>query len=165
MYDEFAIAHHLRERGWVVPAYTMAPHAEKMKLMRVVVREDFTRSRCDALILDFKHALDTLNAMDKTALEQHKEWVLPSSRDSLTVAGTSVGSPMCRGPGVAHSSTRTMRTRTTASRASMARRMESARLGIWRHWMEPVGLGTRKYLSIAMPFNLTLSGIMLLPCR
>jgi len=26
-YDEFAIAHHLRERGWIVPAYTMAPHS------------------------------------------------------------------------------------------------------------------------------------------
>jgi len=72
-YDEFAIAHHLRERGWVVPAYTMAPHAEKMKLMRVVVREDFTRSRCDALILDFKHALDTLNAMDAAQLAKHQE--------------------------------------------------------------------------------------------
>jgi glutamate decarboxylase len=77
LYDEFAIAHHLRERGWVVPAYTMAPHAEKMKLMRVVVREDFTRSRCDALILDFKHALETLNSMDKATLEKHKEWVHP----------------------------------------------------------------------------------------
>jgi glutamate decarboxylase len=75
LYDEFAIAHHLRERGWVVPAYTMAPHAEKMKLMRVVVREDFTRSRCDALILDFKNALDTLNAMDEVTLEKHMEWV------------------------------------------------------------------------------------------
>jgi glutamate decarboxylase len=73
MYDEFAVAHHLRERGWVVPAYTMAPHAEKMKLMRVVVREDFTRSRCDALILDFKLALDTLNAMDADAMKLHKE--------------------------------------------------------------------------------------------
>ena len=33
-YDEFAIAHQLRERGWVVPAYTMAPHSEKLKMMR-----------------------------------------------------------------------------------------------------------------------------------
>lgn len=41
-YDEFAIAHVLRERGWVVPAYTMAPHSENMKLMRVVIREDFS---------------------------------------------------------------------------------------------------------------------------
>jgi glutamate decarboxylase len=48
-YDEFAIAHQLRQRGWIVPAYTMAPHTEHMKLMRVVVREDFSRSRCDQL--------------------------------------------------------------------------------------------------------------------
>jgi glutamate decarboxylase len=46
LFDEFAIAHQLRERGWVVPAYTMAPHSEKLKLMRVVVREDFGKSRC-----------------------------------------------------------------------------------------------------------------------
>ena len=48
-YDEFAVAHQLRERGWIVPAYTMAPHTESLKLMRVVVREDFSRSRCDQL--------------------------------------------------------------------------------------------------------------------
>lgn len=74
-YDEFAIAHNLRERGWVVPAYTMAPHSEKLKLMRVVVREDFSRSRCDALIKDFKLACETLNAMDKPTIEKHKEHV------------------------------------------------------------------------------------------
>jgi len=73
LYDEFAIVHHLRERGWVVPAYTMAPHAEKMKLMRVVVREDFTRSRCDALIQDFKLALQTLDAMDETEFKRREE--------------------------------------------------------------------------------------------
>ncbi|KAF2677667.1 glutamate decarboxylase [Lentithecium fluviatile CBS 122367] len=72
-YDEFAIAHQLRERGWVVPAYTMAPHSEQMKLMRVVVREDFTKSRCDALIADFKLALETLDAMDAKRLQQQKE--------------------------------------------------------------------------------------------
>ncbi|KAL0259674.1 hypothetical protein SLS55_005411 [Diplodia seriata] len=74
-YDEFAVAHQLRERGWVVPAYTMAPHSEKLKLMRVVVREDFTRSRCDALIQDFKLALQTLDKMDAKRIEQHKEHV------------------------------------------------------------------------------------------
>ena len=72
-YDEFAIAHQLRERGWVVPAYTMAPHSDKMKLMRVVVREDFTKSRCDALIADFKLALETLDAMDAKRIQHEKE--------------------------------------------------------------------------------------------
>ncbi|KAL5376195.1 hypothetical protein DPSP01_010660 [Paraphaeosphaeria sporulosa] len=72
-YDEFAIAHQLRERGWVVPAYTMAPHSDKMKLMRVVVREDFTKSRCDALIADFKLALETLDSMDSKRIQHEKE--------------------------------------------------------------------------------------------
>lgn len=72
-YDEFAVAHHLRERGWVVPAYTMAPHAEKLKLMRVVVREDFSRARCDTLVKDIKLALDTLNSMDKETIDNHTQ--------------------------------------------------------------------------------------------
>lgn len=74
-YDEFAVAHHLRERGWVVPAYTMAPHSEKLKMMRVVVREDFSRARCDTLVADMKLALETLNAMDKDTVDSHVKHV------------------------------------------------------------------------------------------
>ncbi|KAL8985053.1 MAG: hypothetical protein Q9205_001144 [Flavoplaca limonia] len=74
-YDEFAIAHQLRERGWVVPAYTMAPHSENLKMMRVVVREDFSRARCDTLVQDIKLALQTLNAMDQKTVEVHQEHV------------------------------------------------------------------------------------------
>ncbi|KAL8969853.1 MAG: hypothetical protein Q9183_001796, partial [Haloplaca sp. 2 TL-2023] len=74
-YDEFALAHQLRERGWIVPAYTMAPHSEKLKMMRVVVREDFSRARCDTLVKDFKLALETLGEMDKQQVEKHKEHV------------------------------------------------------------------------------------------
>lgn len=72
-FDEFAVAHQLRERGWVVPAYTMAPHSEAMKLMRVVVREDFSRSRCDALIADLQMAVHELSKMDEKKLEMHDE--------------------------------------------------------------------------------------------
>ncbi|RWQ92610.1 pyridoxal phosphate-dependent transferase [Paecilomyces variotii] len=73
VFDEFAIAHQLRERGWVVPAYTMAPHSEALKLMRVVVREDFTKARCDSLVQDIKLALQVLEAMDKANLERYKQ--------------------------------------------------------------------------------------------
>jgi len=72
-FDEFAVAHQLRERGWVVPAYTMAPHSEKLKMMRVVVREDFSRSRCDALITDLQMAVNELMKMDEKKLDQHEE--------------------------------------------------------------------------------------------
>lgn len=72
-FDEFAIAHQLRERGWVVPAYTMAPHSEQLKLMRVVVREDFSRNRCDGLLADVKLALKTLSEMDKQTMAGYQE--------------------------------------------------------------------------------------------
>ncbi|KAF1995648.1 glutamate decarboxylase [Amniculicola lignicola CBS 123094] len=84
-YDEFAIAHQLRERGWVVPAYTMAPHSEQMKLMRIVVREDFTKSRCDALITDFKLALQTLDAMDQKSIQEHEKHQTALRRRSTLV--------------------------------------------------------------------------------
>lgn len=72
-FDEFAIAHQLRERGWVVPAYTMAPHSDKLKLMRVVVREDFSKNRCDSLVSDIKLALSVLQEMDKKTLASYQE--------------------------------------------------------------------------------------------
>lgn len=50
--SEFAIARTLRSRGWIVPAYTMAPHTESMKLLRVVVREDFSMERCHTFLRD-----------------------------------------------------------------------------------------------------------------
>lgn len=71
-FDEFAIAHQLRERGWVVPAYTMAPNASTLKMLRVVVREDFSRSRCDALISDLKMAVTELTKMDEKRLQEQR---------------------------------------------------------------------------------------------
>ena len=73
LYDEYALAHQLRERGWVVPAYTMAPHSEKLKMMRVVVRGDFSRSRCDVLVNDIKLALESLDRMDKATLDRYQK--------------------------------------------------------------------------------------------
>ncbi|MCJ1248230.1 hypothetical protein MMC30_005447 [Trapelia coarctata] len=74
-FDEFAVAHQLRERGWVVPAYTMAPNAGNIKLMRVVVREDFSRSRCDSLVSDIKQAVETLKAMEPHTVDQYQKHV------------------------------------------------------------------------------------------
>ncbi|KAJ5503845.1 Pyridoxal phosphate-dependent transferase major region subdomain 1 [Penicillium fimorum] len=72
IYDEFAVAHQLRERGWIVPAYTMAPNCEKMQMMRIVIREDFSMNRCDSLLVDFKLAIQTLEAMDKSMMEKYR---------------------------------------------------------------------------------------------
>lgn len=58
-YDEFAIAAHLRMRGWIIPAYTMAPNLSKMKLLRVVVREDLSASRAETLLRDLKDTVSS----------------------------------------------------------------------------------------------------------
>jgi len=68
-YDEFAIARHLRTRGWIVPAYTMAPHASELKLLRVVVREDFSRHRCETFLRDLSAAIKFLDDMPAAVLD------------------------------------------------------------------------------------------------
>ncbi|KAF6828510.1 glutamate decarboxylase [Colletotrichum plurivorum] len=74
-YDEFALAHQLRVRGWVVPAYTMAPKTNDMKMLRVVVREDFSKSRCDALITDIKLCMGLLEQMDQESIKKQQEYI------------------------------------------------------------------------------------------
>ncbi|KAI8634323.1 glutamate decarboxylase [Xylariaceae sp. FL1651] len=81
-YDEFALAHKLRARGWVVPAYTMAPHTDNLKMLRVVVREDFTKNRCDALICDIKLSQGLLEEMDKETIKNQEEFIRKHTMNS-----------------------------------------------------------------------------------
>lgn len=62
----------MRERGWIVPAYTMAPNVEHIKMLRVVVREDFSRSRCEILVRDIISALQALDAIDELAVAKKR---------------------------------------------------------------------------------------------
>ena len=100
-YDEFTIAHRLRARGWVVPAYTMAPHTNEMKMLRVVVREDFSKSRCDALICDIKFCMESLDVMDQESIKKHEEFIRshvlhsPNSKHSHPRFRASILPPLC----------------------------------------------------------------------
>ncbi|KAE8350337.1 pyridoxal phosphate-dependent transferase [Aspergillus coremiiformis] len=73
LYDEFSLAHVLRQRGWVIPAYTMAPHSNQLKMMRVVMREDFSMHRCQILIEDIKSALKSLEEMDIEMIQKYTQ--------------------------------------------------------------------------------------------
>ncbi|XP_023767460.1 glutamate decarboxylase [Lactuca sativa] len=64
-HTEFEISDMLRRFGWIVPAYTMPPDAQHVTVLRVVVREDFSRTLADRLVVDISkvlHELDTLPA-------------------------------------------------------------------------------------------------------
>ncbi|CAH0002019.1 unnamed protein product [Clonostachys byssicola] len=74
-FDEFSLARTLRSRGWVVPAYTMAPHTEELKMLRVVVREDFSRSKCNMLINDIKLCVGLLKETNQEVLRRQDAYI------------------------------------------------------------------------------------------
>jgi glutamate decarboxylase len=60
-YDEFDLAAQLAsERGWLVPAYTLPPNADHIKIMRVLVKETLGRSAATTLGADIAQACETL---------------------------------------------------------------------------------------------------------
>ena len=61
-YTAFDISAHLRERGWIVPAYTLAPDAQEISVLRVVVKENFSRDMADLLVDDLRRTLEHLEA-------------------------------------------------------------------------------------------------------
>ncbi|CEL08503.1 Putative Glutamate decarboxylase (Eurofung) [Aspergillus calidoustus] len=75
LYDEFALSAVLRRRGWVLPAYTMAPKSNRLKMMRVVIREDFTAHRGGILIEDMKMAMKWLEDMDEETIERYTRYL------------------------------------------------------------------------------------------
>jgi len=61
-YDESDIAWQLSaERGWMVPAYTLPPNAEKVKIMRALVKETMSREQVERLTRDIADACSTLD--------------------------------------------------------------------------------------------------------
>jgi len=52
----FDLSNKLREKGWIIPAYTLPPNAEKIAIMRMVVKENFSRDMCEMLFKDIEEA-------------------------------------------------------------------------------------------------------------
>ncbi len=74
-YDEFDVSWQLSaERGWMLPAYTMPPNAEDVKVMRALVKLTLSRGQIDRLAEDIDQACTTLEKKGGTA---------PSERASM----------------------------------------------------------------------------------
>ncbi len=52
----------LKERGWIVPAYTLAADADHVSVLRVVVREGLSSDMADILVADVRRAAEELGA-------------------------------------------------------------------------------------------------------
>ncbi len=59
-YSVFDVSNALRERGWLVPAYTFPKHRTDLAALRIVVKRGFSHDVADLLIKDFKRQLPRL---------------------------------------------------------------------------------------------------------
>jgi glutamate decarboxylase len=59
-FSVFDLSAALRQRGWIVPAYAMAPDAEHVEVLRIVVREGLSRDLATELVHDIEAALTRL---------------------------------------------------------------------------------------------------------
>lgn len=84
-YDEYMVSEHLRRFGWIVPAYSMPEDAKHVALLRAVIREDFSRTLAERLVLDITHVL---NELDKLPLPT----ISPNGGDQVCNGGNCNGS-------------------------------------------------------------------------
>ncbi|KAL8100659.1 glutamate decarboxylase [Apium graveolens] len=62
-HNEFEISDTLKRFGWIVPAYTMPANAQHITVLRVVIREDFSRTLAERLVLDIIKVINYLDAL------------------------------------------------------------------------------------------------------
>ena len=62
-YTVFQLSESLRKFGWIVPAYTMPADAQHVVVLRVVVREDFSRGLADRLISHVEEVVKELDSL------------------------------------------------------------------------------------------------------
>lgn len=72
-YTVFQLSDKLRERGWIVPAYTLPADLENVAVLRVVARESFSRDMADNLMEDIRHADKVLRETAPKAAAHHED--------------------------------------------------------------------------------------------
>ncbi|HZK87440.1 MAG TPA: glutamate decarboxylase [Syntrophomonas sp.] len=69
VFTPFQLSQKLRERGWILPAYNLPENAHDMTVMRVVVRETFSRDMAETFYVDLIKAYQMLDETEKEHLE------------------------------------------------------------------------------------------------
>ena len=58
----YDLSDRLREQGWQVPAYSMPKNLESMVVMRIVVKENFSRDIANLFIKDLQQQVEWLKS-------------------------------------------------------------------------------------------------------
>ncbi|XP_048228048.1 glutamate decarboxylase isoform X2 [Ricinus communis] len=62
-YNVFQLSESLRRFGWIIPAYTMPADAQHIAVLRVVVREDFSRGLAERLVKHIEQVLEEMESL------------------------------------------------------------------------------------------------------
>ena len=75
-FNEFDLSARLRQRGWIVPAYTLPAAVENTRLLRIVIKENFSRDLAERLLTDLCDAFTELEQQPfkevSTAKRRHR---------------------------------------------------------------------------------------------
>jgi glutamate decarboxylase len=63
-YTVFDISERLRERGWLVPAYTFPENRQDLSVLRIVVRSGMHMEMADDLLHHLRSVTETLESLD-----------------------------------------------------------------------------------------------------
>jgi glutamate decarboxylase len=63
-YSVYDLSRKLRERGWLVPAYTMPPKRDDLAVLRVVVRNGFSHDMAELFLRDLRAAVEWLDDLE-----------------------------------------------------------------------------------------------------
>ena len=77
----------MKERGWIVPAYTLAADADHVSVIRVVVREGLSADMADILVADFRRAAEELGATLPDGARPGRAPAPQAGQDLLVTAG------------------------------------------------------------------------------
>jgi len=69
-FSAFQLSDKLRQKGWIIPAYTLPPNAEDISVLRMVIKETFSRDMCNMLFADI---MDACGKLEKSYEEEHKK--------------------------------------------------------------------------------------------
>ena len=70
-YNVFDVSDRLRQRGWLVPAYTFPKNREDLSALRIVVRAGMTHEMADLLLEHLREQTDFLESLDRPMPGEH----------------------------------------------------------------------------------------------
>ena len=74
----FHLSEKLRQKGWIVPAYTLPANAEDIAVLRMVVKESFSKDMVEMFYSDMMEAVEKLEQTEEERLKKIDENKNPS---------------------------------------------------------------------------------------